>query len=56
MRWTGRVARIGETRHICSRKTWREETAGISSRRCEDNIRMDLRRVAICGPDASDSQ
>jgi hypothetical protein len=52
MRWAGHVARMGEGRGVYRVLVGRLEgkrPLGRSRRRWEDNIKMDLREIGICG-------
>jgi hypothetical protein len=54
MRWAGNVARKGERRNICKVLVGNPEghrPLVRPRRRCEDNIRMDLREIAWDGID-----
>jgi hypothetical protein len=48
LRWAGHVARVGEMRNVYKmllRNPERKRPLGRSRRRCEDNIRIDLREI-----------
>jgi hypothetical protein len=50
MRWAGQVARMGEVRGVHGVLVGRPEgkiPLGRPTRRCEDNIKMDLRKIEI---------
>jgi hypothetical protein len=52
MRWAGRVTRIGEGRGVYRVLVGRPEgkrPLGRPRRRCEDNIKLDLREIGIDG-------
>jgi hypothetical protein len=52
MKWAGHVARIGEGRGVYRVLVGRPEgkrPLGRPRRRCEDNIKMDLREIGIDG-------
>jgi hypothetical protein len=52
MRWTGHVARMGEGRGVSRVLVGKPEgkrPLGRPRRRCEDNIKMDLREIGIDG-------
>jgi hypothetical protein len=52
MRWAGHVARMGEGRSVCRVLVGKPEgkrLLGRPRRRCEDNIKMDLREIGIDG-------
>jgi hypothetical protein len=54
MRWAGHVARMGETRNayrILVGKPEGKRTLGRPSRRCVDNIKMDLKVIGWDGVD-----
>jgi hypothetical protein len=54
MRWVGHVARIGEKRNgytIFVGKPEGKRPLGRPRRRCEDNVRMDLREIGWGGMD-----
>jgi len=51
MRWVGHVARMGERRgvyRVVMRKPEGKRPLGRPTRRCKDNIKMDLKEVG-CG-------
>jgi hypothetical protein len=52
MKWAGHVARMGEGRGVYRVLVGRSESKrplGIPRRRCEDNIKLDLREIGIVG-------
>jgi hypothetical protein len=54
MKWAGHVARMGEKRNAYRTFVGNQEgkrTLGRIRRRCEDNIKMDLREIAMSGVD-----
>jgi hypothetical protein len=57
MRWTGHVARTGETRGVCRVLVGtpeRKRPLGRPKRRWEDNIKMDPEEVGCGGMDCID--
>jgi hypothetical protein len=58
MRWAGHVARMGATRNayrILVGKPEGKTPLGRPRRRCEDNIKMDLKEIGWDGVDQSGS-
>jgi hypothetical protein len=54
MRWTGDEARMGEMRNSCNILVGKPEGKSplvMPAHRCEDNIRMDVRKVGWEGVD-----
>jgi len=52
MKWAGHEARMSKTRNACTtliRKPEGQRPLGKPSRRCEDTIRMDLRKIGSEG-------
>jgi hypothetical protein len=57
MKWSGHVARMGETRNACRTLVGKPEgnrPLGRPRRTCVDNIKMDLREIGWDGMDWND--